>query len=100
MLKRILKASAPWFVVVLLAADIISRFVKPLPINFDVVAFLLGALGIVITGLAIVGAVLVALTWNDIDKRAKEITDKYNNEIDLKIAEVNKSMEEYKAVRD
>lgn len=100
MLKRILKGSAPWLVILLLAVDIISRFVKPLPNNLDIISFLEAALGIVIASLAIVGAVVVVGTWNDIDARAKSITDKYKSEVNQKSEEVNKAIEEYKAAKD
>ena len=100
MLKRILKGSVPWLVILLLAVDIISRFVKPLPTNFDVISFLEATLGIVIAGLAIVGAVVAVGTWNDIDVRAKSITDKYKLEVDQKSEEVNKAIEEYEAAKD
>jgi hypothetical protein len=62
LLKRILKVSVPWLVILLLAVDITSRFVKPLPTNFDIISFLEATLGIVIAGLAIVGAVVVVGT--------------------------------------
>ena len=100
MLKRILKVSVPWLIILLLAVDITSRFVKPLPTNFDVISFLEATLGIVITGLAIVGAVVVVGTWNDIDARAKSITDKYKLEVFQKSEEINKAIEEYKAAKD
>ena len=83
-----------------LIADIISRFVKPLPDKFDVVSVLEAILGIVIASLAVVGAVVVVGTWNDIDVRAKSITDKYRLEVDKKMEEVNRSLEAYKSIRD
>ena len=100
MLKRILRGSTPWLVILFLIADIISRFVKPLPDKFDVVSVLEAILGIVIASLAVVGAVVVVGTWNDIDVRAKSITDKYRLEVDKKMEEVNRSLEAYKSIRD
>lgn len=100
MLKRIFRVSTPWLVILFLIADIISRFVKPLPDKFDVVSVLEAILGIVIASLAVVGAVVVVGTWNDIDVRAKSITDKYRLEVDKKMEEVNRSLEAYKSIRD
>lgn len=62
-----------------------EAYVQPVPHQIDVLAFLYGALAMVVASLAIVGAVVVVYTLDQTDKRAREITEKYKQEVDEKM---------------
>lgn len=48
--------------------------------KLDVTSLMIAFLGIIITGISIIGGFLILNTWNDIDKRAKEIVQRHYEE--------------------
>ena len=62
-----------------------EAYVQPVPHQIDVLAFLYGALAMVVASLAIVGAVVVVYTLDQTDKRSREITDRYKQELNAEM---------------
>ncbi len=79
---------AGWVAVGVFVGFIVSNFFR-LPGRFDTFAFAETMLGVVITGLAIVGAFMVALQWSNLDSKihAFDIKVKETNEFFDKQAE-------------
>jgi len=75
---------AGWTAVGLLIGFIASYFFR-LPLRIDVDAFALTEtlLGVVITGLSIVGAFLIVLQWSNLDRRMHEFDVKVKEEEDF-----------------
>ncbi|HEU5376142.1 MAG TPA: hypothetical protein VFV38_11925 [Ktedonobacteraceae bacterium] len=74
--------SAGWVAVGIVIGFIVSFFFRPTG-RVDTFAFAETMLGVVITGLAVVGAFIVALQWSNLDKRMHEFDIKVKETTEL-----------------
>ncbi len=65
--------------VVTILALVLLRKAAPLD-SRDLMSFVLSTVSIVIAALTVLGAVIVVMTWNDIDERTGKVVEKYEQE--------------------
>ena len=92
--------SAGWVAVGIVIGFIVSFFFRPIG-RVDTFAFAETMLGVVITGLAVVGAFIIALQWSNLDRRmhefdikVKETTELFGKQ-DERVRKVAQDTDEY-----